>query len=310
MSIPSIIVFEELKKEVFSKVPARNAFGELYIGYGHRLLDSKIFFIKEASCLKKNISNHMDYEKESLIFAENFCITEEEASALLIKDIMFHYDTLSSYCLAFRRLCNACTSAILHAESQFGVYYRELTSLNFNHLPSVHISKPFKRKLKKNEKEEKILLPLPNRLSLAESALVRLDVLIFMLHTIGKKRFFAMKKVFESIAVNNFVEAASYMLGYSWGEVLKEKAVICAMRMKYGRIIRDAILDVPDEKEYAYKQSIGSDIEDDFVDDWRDELEDDFACSEADIQTDFIPVNSHIFEKQDRTLRRTTLEYA
>lgn len=250
MAIPSIIVFEEIKRDGFNEKPRKNAFGELIIGYGHKLVGSSLFFSKilavkiskkklkkyealeiqrkEAKAFKqKKRTESLIQNIEEEILSDTISITEKEAEDLLMSDILAHYDYLSVYSKAFRHLRSECKNGIMYRENQLSVYNKSFREASV----------------------ELVLTPMTSKLSDSEAALIRLDVLVYLFHMIGRARFFNMANVFEYICVNNYMDASAYMLGHKWGELLKEKAVICALRMKHGRIIRDVFFDCPMEEE-------------------------------------------------------------
>lgn len=285
MTIPSMILLEEIKNQGFSPYVKRNVFGELYIGYGHKLHTENLLADSSAYTDKK-IRKAM----EKKLLASTSFISQEEAENLLTQDIITHYETLSKASSAFRHLKNACKCATIFPKSQLGVHYshlerlrpafsasqkrnkemnsgreevgikkikqkaesvaevfRSYTSSSSGYIfPLSTSSSTIKGKVLHTENTDLVAHidnPLPLNISHSEAALIRLDVLIYLLHHLGLERFLNMKKVFENICVNNYLDAGSYMLSYPWSAKLKDKAVRCALRMKYGRIVRDPIKD-------------------------------------------------------------------
>ena len=148
MSIPSVILVEEIKQKGFSKVPFENVFGEICIGYGHRILSNpdllnsydrdlahaiKLYDGNGFYDLKDGVITDYQKKLQQKLLDCGFRIDEEKAQELLIHDISNNFEELTQKSSAFRHLINSCGGdGYLLANTQMSVYYNKLKTANQN----------------------------------------------------------------------------------------------------------------------------------------------------------------------------------
>jgi len=145
MSIPSAVLVEEIKEQGFSVLPEENAFGEICIGYGHRIMDNPDLLSSHDSDLAHAIKLYngngfydlnngelVDYQKNlhEMILSCEFRIDRTKAEELLLGDILNCFDELSRESSAFRHLLNLCGNGYLLPKTQMSVHYEKLKNQN------------------------------------------------------------------------------------------------------------------------------------------------------------------------------------
>lgn len=141
MSIPSAVLVEEIKQRGFSAVPIENVFGEILIGYGHRIMNNPDLLSEYDSDLAHAIKLYdgngffdlrsgelIDYQKnlKEKVLSCGFSIDRMKAEELLTDDIINVFEELGRESSAFRHLLNSCGNGYLLPETQMSCYYSKL----------------------------------------------------------------------------------------------------------------------------------------------------------------------------------------
>ncbi len=274
MTIPSSVLFCEIKQMGFGSKPYLNEFDEVCIGFGHRLIDDLEFISRFDEDLAKAIASFNNIELNEVsgqkkishqqklnkkLLHSKIEISLEDAETLLQQELISYYTILVEKSSGFRRLINLCHGNLWLGKTQLAKSLEKCKSLelrlikgktsksnaNRNHLSKKPNSSNLQNANYKNvntssSSSSKKRNSFANYEILrmpngvGDAALIRLDTIIHLSHILGIKKLVNMGEVFLALSLDDYHSASSFLLTHPYSQTLKSKMVLFARRLRYG----------------------------------------------------------------------------